>query len=399
MYIPDLFGAYTKGRELAIEKNWQDLKNFESVEAARNQNDLTAMDIWERRQQMPGKMNMFYNNVDTSQMNTDVAREAHPGVIAKARMGSGHAQDQFSIWQANRDYGRQVMNRGYQAGLAMTDAAGQNKAGQANYWLTDNRAYQHGRNVVQQAYDTQRGNSITAAHYPTVAQQQNTQGDLTYRNNVAGLNLGYDQIKNAHELLPQLQALVKTNLGNQQADASSYQTSREASRITGMQQQEFDRHRLIAEMMNAHTPGSGTTYLMGVMGIGGQTATPAQATPATGQTQSGVPVGTNSVLAPTQSGVPVRTNSVLAPTQSGVPVRTNSVLAPTGTPQTNQPVQDIRSLLPLMFQNPNGGQVYNYPASPEHGQYRPLVPAPTPQEVQQQQLIKRLSGPRQGGIL
>ena len=383
MYIPDLFGAYTKGRELAIAKNWDDLKNFESVEAARNQNDLSAMDVWERRQQMPGKMNMFYNNVDLSQMNTDVAREAHPGLIAKARMGSGHAQDQFSIWQDNRDYGREVMNRGYQSGLAMMDAAGQNNAGQANYWLTDNRAYQHGGNVVQQAYDTQRGNSITAAHYPTVAQQQATQGDLTYRNNVAGLNLGYDQVKNAHELLPQQQALAKTNLGNQQADASSYQTRQEASRITGMQQQEFDRHRLIAEAMNAQTPGSGTAYLMGVMGIGGQTAAPAQATPATGQTQSGVPVGTNSVL---------------APTQSGVPVGTNSVLAPTGTPQTNQPVQDIRSLLPPMVQNPNGGQVYNYPVYPEHGQYRPLVPTPTPQEVQQQ-LINRLSGPRQGGIL
>lgn len=369
MYIPDLFGAYVKGRELAIEKNWQDLKNFESVEAARNQNDLTAMDIWERRQQMPGKMNMFYNNVDTSQMNTDVAREAHPGLIAKARMGSGHAQDHFSIWQANRDYGREVMNRGYQSGLAMMDAAGQNKAGQANYWLTDNRAYQHGGNVAQQAYDTQRGNSITAAYYPTVAEQQNTQGDLQHRNNVAGLNLGYDQIKNAHEVLPQEHKLYKTTIGNRQEDENNYQPRQSAVQETQMQQQEFDRHRLIAEMMNEQTPGSGTTYLMGVMGIGGQTATPAQATPATGQTQSSVPVGTNSVL------------------------------APTGTPQTNQPVQDIRSLLPPMFQNPNGGQVYNYPVSPEHGQYRPLVPTPTPQEVQQQRFINHLSGPRQGGIL
>ena len=347
MYIPDLFGAYVKGRELAIEKNWQDLKNFESVEAARNQNDLTAMDIWERRQQMPGKMNMFYNNVDTSQMNTDVAREAHPGLIAKTRMGSGHAQDQFSIWQANRDYGREVMNRGYQSGLKMMDAAGQNKAGQANYWLTDNRAYQHGGNIAQQTYDTQRGNSITSAHYPTVAQQQNTQGDRLPGKIVLGLIWGYDQIKNAHELLPQQHEFAKTTIGNQQADASNYQPRQSAVQ---MQQQEFDRHRLIAERMNAQTPGSGTTYLMGVMGIGGQTATPAQATPTTGQTQSSVPVGTNSVL------------------------------APTGTPQTNQPAQDIRSLLPPMFQNPNGGQVYNYPVSPEHRQYNPLGQTPPPKE-------------------
>lgn len=354
MYIPDLFGAYVKGRELAIAKNWDDLKNFESVENARNQNDLNAMDIWERRQQMPGKMNMFYNNADISQMNTDVAREAHPGLIANARTGSLHAQDRHAIFLDNRDYGRNVANHLYRANLGMLDAAGQNKAGQANFWLTDNRAYDAGDKTGQITYDTLRGNSITTAHYPTVAQQQNTQGDLTYRNNVAGLNLGYDQIKNSHELVPQQHELAKTTLGNQQADASGYQARQEASQIAGMQQQEFDRHRLLAEMMDAQAPGSGTSYLMGVMGIDKQTS----------QTQNS---------------------------------------EPTGTPQTNLPVWSIRSLLPPMFQNPNGGQVYNYPVSPEYGQYRPLVstptPTPTPQEVQQQQLINRLSGSRQGGIL
>ena len=324
MYIPDLFGAYTKGRELAIEKNWQDLKNYENVQNSRLQNDLTALDLLGRRADFAGNRAMHNYQVNSASRADRIGEIAQPGMEAITSMGSGHAQDQVSIWQANRDYGREVMNRGYQSGLAMMDAAGQNKAGQSNYWLTDNRAYQHGGNVAQQAYDTQRGNSVTAAHYPTVAQQQNTQGDLQYRNNVAGLNLGYDQVKNAHEILPQQHELNKTNLGNQQADASNYQSSQSAVQATQMQQQEFDRHRLIAELMNAQTPGSGTTYLMGVMGIGGQTATPAQATPTTGQTQSSVPVGTNSVL------------------------------APTGTPQTNQPMQYIRSLLPPMSQNPSG---------------------------------------------
>ena len=66
----------------------------------------------------------------------------------------------------------------------------------------------------QQTYDTQRGNSATAAHYPTVAKQQNTLSDLQYRNDVEGLNLGYDQLKNTHELLPQQHELDKTNLRN-----------------------------------------------------------------------------------------------------------------------------------------------------------------------------------------
>lgn len=179
-------------------------------------------------------------------------------------MGSGHAQDQFSVWQANRDYGRGVMNRGYQAGLAMMDAAGQNKAGQANFWLTDNNAYNFGVNTGKIAQNTQAGNLITSANYPNVAQQQVQQSDLQHRYNVAGLNLGYDQIKNAHELLPSQHELNKTTIGNQQYDASNYQPNKSAARAAQMQQQEFDNHRLIAEMMNAQTPGSGTTYLMGV---------------------------------------------------------------------------------------------------------------------------------------
>lgn len=362
MYIPDLFGAYTKGRELAIEKNWQDLKNYENVQNSRLQNDLTALDLLGRRADFAGNRAMHNYQVNSASRADRIGEIAQPGMEAKANMGSGHAQDQAAVWQANRDYGRKVMNRVYQSGLAMQDAAGQSKAGQANYWLTDDRAYQHGGNVAQQTYDTQQGNSTIAAHYPTVAQQQNTQGDLQYRNNVEGLELGYDQLKNAREVLPQQHELYKTNLGNQQADADSYQPRQSATRAAQMQQQEFDRHMLIAEMMNARTPGSGTTYLMSVMGIDGQTATPAQATPTTGQTQSSVPVGTNSVL------------------------------APTGTPQTKQPVQDVRSLLPPA-QNPNGGQVYNYPASSEYGQYRPLVPAQKPNVWSTYQQAANYTGP------
>lgn len=388
MYIPDLFGAYVKGRELAIEKNWQDLKNFESVEAARSQNDLTAMDIWERRQQMPGKMNMFYNNVDVSQMNTDVAREAHPGMIAKTRMGSGHAQDQFSIWQANRDYGREVMNRGYQSGLSMMDAAGQNKAGQANYWLTDNRAYQHGGNVAQQTYDTQRGNSTTAAHYPTVAEQKNREGDVAHGLNMANYNYQTDYIRGRHEQLPDelnLQGLHTKNgiytaegfIPNQTADKTA-QRNQQLLSLFQEQSSLYDKLSTVTDPATRQVLQSQIARLQGYMYDMGYTP---------------------DTTIPSGAGVSSQATPTTGQTQSSVPVMTNSVLAPTGTPQTNQPAQDIRSLLPPMFQNPNGGQVYNYPVSPAQGQYRPLVPTPTPQEVQQRQIMNRLSGSRQGGIL
>ena len=41
--IPDLFGAYQKGRETAIDANWKDLQNYESIENARHQNDAAAL--------------------------------------------------------------------------------------------------------------------------------------------------------------------------------------------------------------------------------------------------------------------------------------------------------------------------------------------------------------------
>ena len=36
--IPDLFGAFQKGREYAIDRNWKDLTNYEAIEKARNEN-------------------------------------------------------------------------------------------------------------------------------------------------------------------------------------------------------------------------------------------------------------------------------------------------------------------------------------------------------------------------
>ena len=63
MYVPDLFGAFMKGRESAIDRNWNDLKQYEAIEAARNANDLSSLDILGQRAQFGGKMSVFQNNV------------------------------------------------------------------------------------------------------------------------------------------------------------------------------------------------------------------------------------------------------------------------------------------------------------------------------------------------
>lgn len=87
MYIPDLFGAYIKGRELAIDKNWQDLKNYEAIEDARNRNDLQALQILGERADFGGKRSMFRDQVDSSSRANEVAEYAQAGMAAKADLG------------------------------------------------------------------------------------------------------------------------------------------------------------------------------------------------------------------------------------------------------------------------------------------------------------------------
>lgn len=47
--IPNLFGAYQKGREEAIKANWDDLSNYEDIESKRTRNDLDALTLLGRQ--------------------------------------------------------------------------------------------------------------------------------------------------------------------------------------------------------------------------------------------------------------------------------------------------------------------------------------------------------------
>lgn len=378
MYIPDLFGAYVKGRELAIEKNWQDLKNFESIENARNQNDMGAMDVWERRQQMPGKMSMFNNNVEVSDLNTQVARAAHRGLLARANMGSDVAVGDYGIYKAYEPEYLQVKGDRFGAMIGQQANAVQYHLGENEYLAPIARGLGHinartGANQI-------RANGVLGDNLVNAAHQGVTLSNQAYTNDYKAGELRGKQLDSQIQQQPVIHRNTMYTLGNVIPDDKAMRVERanppqvsqaEISALWGafVQDDPEATHRLEAlgqlpagTFMQKFGGSLGVTQ--DLMGAGGQTATPA-----TGQTQNSVPVGTNTVL------------------------------APTGTPQTNQSVQDTRSLLPPMFQNPNGGQVYNHPVSPEHGQYRPHVPTPTPQEVQQQRFINRLSGPRQGGIL
>ena len=89
--IPDLFGAFQKGREYAIDRNWKDLENYETIEKMRTANDLSQLALLQERYYTPLKMNMFANNADNSEMQSQIQFTAFPGALSNARQFTNQA--------------------------------------------------------------------------------------------------------------------------------------------------------------------------------------------------------------------------------------------------------------------------------------------------------------------
>lgn len=211
MYIPDLFGAYVKGRELAIEKNWQDLKNFESIEHARNQNDLDAMDIWERRQQMPGKVSVFYDNVNNSSRANEVAEAGQRGLLAKANMGADHALNQYGVYKTYETPLVQAMGDLFSTKIGEQSNAAQALLGK-NAYLTP-YAYQIGQDQGYIGRQQVLANKATAGNLINTANQQIALSNSNSTNALAGNRLQHMQIADAITNQPQVQANTVDGLG------------------------------------------------------------------------------------------------------------------------------------------------------------------------------------------
>lgn len=181
MYIPDLFGAYVKGRELAIDKNWQDLKNFEAVEAARNQNDLNAMDIWERRQQMPGKTNMFYNQVHASNLAMQLMNAAQRGRLAQANMGADVAVGRYGVFDKYKQDYFNTLGANFAAALGQQANTAQAKFG-ANDYLKD-RAYNLGKTNAMIGENQTLANYETSKNLTNAAKQSTVLSNQAFDNN------------------------------------------------------------------------------------------------------------------------------------------------------------------------------------------------------------------------
>ena len=83
--VPDLFGAYQKGREAAIEANWNDLKNYEDVEAMRTRNDRDALQLLADQADYNINRSMMRDNGDVSALNAALAKERFYSDVYNAR--------------------------------------------------------------------------------------------------------------------------------------------------------------------------------------------------------------------------------------------------------------------------------------------------------------------------
>lgn len=173
--IPNLFGAYQKGREAAIEANWNDLKNYENIEAMRTRNDREALQLLADQADYNINRSTMRDNGDVSAMATALTRERFPGDVYNARNNALLGQAQY-VAATNAAADGRLQN--YANGQLMTtfNNGGTNVA---NSWvnLTDATARQQGLSNNLDAYYSLLNNTVAdniAAGQQTITTNQAT---------------------------------------------------------------------------------------------------------------------------------------------------------------------------------------------------------------------------------
>lgn len=183
IFVPmDLFSPYVKGREMAIDRNWNDLNQSNQVEQGWLNNDARQLNNWfaedtygDRLSSSNARGRIDQNSATGSDLNTEIARAGQPGALAQATMASDYQQ-------------------------ALRDATQPYVAPMAG----NNALFTYGQSVDRAA----QGNAAIAT-----APQFRT---ATANNNVAAANLQGQVIQNNADLLPIQQNVQRGNLQLQQ---------------------------------------------------------------------------------------------------------------------------------------------------------------------------------------
>lgn len=183
IFVPvDLFSPYVKGREMAIDRNWNDPNQSNQVEQGWLNNDARQLNNWfaedtygDRLSSSNARGRIDQNSATGSDLNTQIALAGQPGALAQATMASGYQQ-------------------------ALRDATQPYVAPMAD----NNALFTYGQSVDRAA----QGNAAIAT-----APQFRT---ATANNNVAAANLQGQVIQNNADLLPIQQNVQRGNLQLQQ---------------------------------------------------------------------------------------------------------------------------------------------------------------------------------------
>lgn len=340
MFIPDLFGAYMKGREYAIDQNWKDLKYYEQVEAARNANDLASLDILGQRAQFGGKMNIFQNNVDNSARANEVAEAAQPGLLANADTGSMTNMDQRSAFINNRADYQQMLNNTAQANIGKGIDAASVQMG-ANEYLTPERTGQMGAWRGADSYNTSMANNITTGYAPTVATQGTIFNDEQHQNNLLGLKYDRGQLEGSISRQPAMNTILNVEAGNRLGDAQLYWGNREASAKNAAEQQRLaimerittlmtERNRYAADPMMAGTVQALDQQIARYQSMLPPMAGQPQVQPQESQVQPSLLNPTNGMVLDAPSAIPANTQGQVQPV---VQARPAPQAAPQAAPQ------------------------------------------------------------------
>ena len=107
--IPDLFGSFQKGREAAIEANWKDLQNYESIENARHQNDAAALANLATMADFGVRRRMVQNEGTNSDLNTQLNIAQMPAKLNIAEGDAMYTGMQLGTMKANEDALKQAI--------------------------------------------------------------------------------------------------------------------------------------------------------------------------------------------------------------------------------------------------------------------------------------------------
>lgn len=213
IYIPDLFSAYAKGQEEAIDRNWNDLTQYENVEQARTANDMARIGLQAGMDDY-GNNRAISNALGSQAMiGEDLLKRMYPGDAANADMNTQNAISQLGAFNNNLP-GIDNLNN---AKLTSNIITGTNAADTAAGISATQRQYLPqtlgvlGESIVAQNLVTGQ-NAANAPIANAAAINSNTQAGIL---NDATVATGIAQNAYTQQLLPETFALQKATIQQQ----------------------------------------------------------------------------------------------------------------------------------------------------------------------------------------